>query len=180
MSIMSIGDDSDLLFSGDDEELGDDDLGLDGDDLGDDLFLGGPPAKPKQPRGRKIRRVKHFQPGHQTQVLPFPRGEAGATTVAAGALATVFARPQRTFQTQRFTWASTTSPFFSINQLTVGVDNMFVQAGVIPAEIFSQTGVSVSLRGYIARPGIDITMQCTNNAATAKPIEASIIGGTLL
>jgi len=176
---MSVGDDTDLLGDDDDDEMGDDLLSLSGDDLGDDdddVILGGPKRKKKKPK----RRMKYFQPENQTQVLPFPRGEAGAVTVAAATLATVFARPQRTFQTQRFAWGSTTSPFFSINQLSIGQETMFVQAGVVPAEIFSQTGVGVTLRGYIARAGIDITLQVTNNHTDPHPIEASIIGGTLI
>lgn len=187
------GDDSIFadLFDDDEEEgdeVGDDDLG--DDDLGDDeddddplMFLGGKaPAKPKAKAKAKVQRAGRLQPTHQIQVLPFPRGEAGATTVAAGALATVSARPQRdAFQVQRFAWASTTSPYFIINQLTVGVDNMMAQAGVVPAEIFSQVGVGVALRGFIAKPGIDVTLQCTNiDAVNARAIYASIIGAVLL
>jgi hypothetical protein len=187
------GDDSifaDLFDSDDDEdgdEVGDDDLG--DDDLGDDeddddplMFLGGKAPKKKSSAKPKVQRAGRMQPTHQIQVLPFPRGEAGATTVAANTLATVSARPQRdAFQVQRFAWASTTSPYFIINQLTVGVDNMMAQAGVVPAEIFSQVGVGVALRGFIAKPGIDVTLQCTNiDTVNARAIYASIIGAVLL
>lgn len=171
---LAIGDDSDLLL-GDDDDMGDDpgsDLLL-GDD--DEEIVGG-----RRRNKKKKRRLKYYQPGDQTQVLPFPRGEGGAASVLAGALATVFARPQRPFQTQRFVWPSTTSPFFVINQFSIGQESMFVQAGSVAVEIFSQTGVGVALRGYIARPGIDITLQVTNTDVAPHPIEAAIIGATLI
>jgi hypothetical protein len=191
---MSLGYDE---LEGDDDY--DDDDELEGDD--DDLWLGG--AAPKKTPKKAAKKVKsaqlqrqvqslrkhqllmqksmaQLQPSEQTQVLPFPRGEGGAVTVGAGVLATVAARPQRPFQTQRFAWPSTSSAFFNINQLTIGQENMFVQAGVVPAEIFAQTGVGVGLSGYIAWPGIDVTLQCTNTDTVAHPIQASIVGATLV
>lgn len=183
-SDLAIGDDSDLLLGDDDEMEGDDDF-----DLGDDLLLGddeeelvlGGPKRGRRGRGRrKPKPLRYYQPREQTQVLPFPAAEGGGASVPAGATHTVDTKPQRTFQTQRFVWASTTSPFFRILQLNVGAEPMFVKAGVVPAEIFSQTGVGVALRGYIARPGIEITLQCQNADAAPHPIEASIIGGTLI
>jgi hypothetical protein len=177
------------------DDLDDDDDDLDGDD-DLDVLLGG---KSRKSAAAKVRKAKvkaavgklakqqalmakamtRLQPSQQTQVLPFPRGEGG-TTVTAGDTATVSARPQRPFQTQRFAWGSQTSAFFDINQLTIGQENMFVQAGTVPAEIFAQTGVSVALSGYIAWPGIDITLQATNNDTLAHPIQASIIGAALV
>jgi len=189
MSDLSIGGDSDLWNL--DEMDGDD---MDGDD---DLDLGGAPrrgassklrravenAKLSRLRKRQAlmgKAMQHLQPSEQTQVLPFPRAEGGGTAVLAGATATVFARPQRPFQTQRFVWSSAIAPFFLVNQLTIGQENMFVQAGVVPAEVFSQTGVGVSLKGYIAYPGIDVTLQVENTDSADHPILASIIGAALV
>lgn len=124
--------------------------------------------------------MTHLQPTEQTQVLPFPKGEGGSTTVLAGALATVSARPQRPFQTQRFAWPSTTSGFFDIILFTVGQENMMVQAGAVSAEIFAQTGVGVGLSGYIAYPGIEITLQVQNTDSLAHPIQAAIVGSALV
>lgn len=196
MSDLSIGGDSDLWDL--DAVEGDDDMG---DDMGDDddLELGGATRKAPS-RAAKLRQAKvnaqvsrlrkrqalmgkamqHLQPSEQTQVLPFPRAEGGGTAVLAGAIATVFARPQRPFQTQRFVWSSAVAPFFLVTQLTVGQENMFVQSGVVPAEVFSQTGVGVSLKGYIAYPGIDVTLQVENTDTADHPILASIIGAALV
>lgn len=124
--------------------------------------------------------MTHLQPTEQTQVLPFPKGEGGSTSVAAGVLATVSARPQRPFQTQRFTWPSTTSGFFDINLFVIGQENMMVAAGSVSAETFAQTGVGVALSGYIAYPGIDITLQVTNTDSLPHPVQASIIGSALV
>jgi hypothetical protein len=124
--------------------------------------------------------MTHLQPTEQTQVLPFPKGEGGSTSVLAGALATVSARPQRPFQTQRFAWPSTTSGFFDIILFTVGQENMMVQAGSVSAEIFAQTGVGVSLSGYIAYPGIEITLQVQNTDTLPHPIQAAIVGSALV
>lgn len=124
--------------------------------------------------------MTHLQPTEQTQVLPFPKGEGGASTVLAGAVATVSSRPQRPFQTQRFAWPSTTSGFFDINLFVIGQENMMVAAGAVSAETFAQTGVGVALSGYIAYPGIDITLQVTNTDTLAHPVQASIIGSALV
>lgn len=189
-SDLSIGGDSDLWDL--DDDMGDDDMG------DDELDLGGPSrhrggssklkravnaAKLSRLRKRQAlmgKAMQHLQPSEQTQVLPFPRAEGGGTVVTAGATATVFARPQRPFQTQRFVWSSAIAPFFLVNQLTIGQENMFVQAGVVPAEVFSQTGVGVSLKGYIAYPGIDVTLQVENTDTADHPILASIIGAALV
>jgi hypothetical protein len=124
--------------------------------------------------------MTHLQPTEQTQILPFPKGEGGSTSVLAGALATVSARPQRPFQTQRFAWPSTTSGFFDIILFTVGQENMMVQAGAVSAEIFAQTGVGVGLSGYIAYPGIEITLQVQNTDTVPHPIQAAIVGSALV
>lgn len=124
--------------------------------------------------------MQHLQPTEQTQILPFPKGEGGSTSVAAAALATVSARPQRPFQTQRFVWPSTSSGFFDVILFTVGQENMMVQAGSVSAEIFAQTGVGVGLSGYIAYPGIEITLQVQNTDTLAHPIQAAIVGSSLV
>jgi len=124
--------------------------------------------------------MQHLQPTEQTQILPFPKGEGGSGTVLAGALATVSARPQRPFQTQRFVWPSTSSGFFDVILFTVGQENMMVQAGSVSAEIFAQTGVGVGLSGYVAYPGIEITLQVQNTDTLAHPIQAAIVGSALV
>jgi hypothetical protein len=160
------------LALGDDDVLLGDDFGedLEGDDFGDDLdaILGGGGKK------RKIR-TKRIQPLKQEQVMPFPR-----TVVATTVTTTVTAFPQRPFQTERFIFASSVAASFTVDELKVGQESMLVQTGQIPAELFSQLGVGVRLRGYIARPGVTITLTCTNISGGNATISAAIIGPALV
>lgn len=172
------------IVEGDDEVVGADYDFLLGDDysLGSDMVLGDDDLSiggPRRRRGRRVR-AKRIQPSSQTQVLNFPRGAAGAVTVAAAATAVLTARPQRPFQTERFVVSSAISAFFAISDLVIGRDSMFVNSEFAAAEVFSQTGVGVSLMGFIARPGIDITVTVLNlDAGAAHPFFGSIIGPTL-
>jgi hypothetical protein len=152
-----------------DLSVGDDDMG--DDDMGDDIVVGG-----KGKKHRKELKVRRIQPENQTQVCSFPQGANGTLAVTAGATATLTARPQRPFQTERFVLPSTLSPFFAINDLVIGRDSMFVNAEAAHGDIFSQTGVGVALLGYIARPGIDITLTVTNIDGDDHPFYGSIIG----
>lgn len=182
--LVTVGDDSDL-WAGDD--FGDDDDDDDyADDMEGDVYAGKAlarraPARPPVRRqgGRAVRVRSKFtaiQPSHQTQILPFPSGPGGAATVAALTQSALQTRPQRPFQCQRFAWPSTSSAFFSMQRLTFGVETMFVAEGSISVEVFAQTGVGVTLRGYIAYPGIDVTLTVTNTTGVARAAEALIIG----
>lgn len=173
-----LGQDSGIVL-GDDME-GDDEMAL-GDDaallLGDDeMVLGGRRRGRRRPAPRFARPL---QPQEQTQVLPFPKSSTGLT-IAAAASDIVQVLPQRPFQTKRLVWSSAVAPFFTIEELKVGQETMFVQSGSVPAEVFSQTGVGVSLLGYIAKPGITITMSVTNIDTDPQFIRASIIGATVV
>lgn len=178
--MFTIGDD-DALMLGDDDEMGDDSLIL-GDDilLGDDeLILGGRRA----PRAQGKRKVKlqRIQPVAQTQVCSFPQGPNGGTQFAASQTGTLSARPQRVFQTERLAVPSTVSPYFVIRDLVIGRDSMLVNSEATSAEIFSQVGVGVGLRGFIARPGIDININLSNiDSVNPRAFYGSIIGPTLV
>lgn len=170
------------------DDLAGDDLA--GDDFAGDDFAGDDFAGDDIGGGRRRRRgrgaagksqnkglqVKRIQPVNQTQVCSFPQGPAGTLVVTAGSTATLTARPQRPFQTERFVLPSTLSGFFAINDLVIGRDSMFVNSEASHGDIFSQTGVGVALLGYIARPGIDITLTVTNIDTADHPFYGSIIG----
>lgn len=158
------------------------DLSVGGEDgSGADLIVGGhrrgaPHAAHPHHQGNPHVTVQRIQPTNQTQVCSFPQGANGTLFVAAGATAILTARPQRPFQTERFVLPSTLSGFFAINDLVIGRDSMFVNSEAAHGDIFSQTGVGVALLGYIARPGIDITLTVTNIDTNDHPFYASIIG----
>ncbi len=185
------GDDFGDDEAGDDLMIGSDDFGDDeaGDDeAGDDSLIVGAAAPARRRRvvrhvrrqgGRKMR-LQRIQPVKQTQVCSFPQGPNGSLVVGAGLPGVLTARPQRPFQTERFVVPSSLSAFFAILDLVIGRDSMFVNAEAAHADIFSQTGVHVTLRGYIARPGIDITLTVENIDTEDHPFYGSIIGPTLV
>lgn len=162
----------DLTVGGEDDMEGED------DEAGVDLVVGGHRRRRRNrgAGGNPHINVKRLQPTDQTQVCSFPQGPNGALVVTAGTTATLTARPQRPFQTERFVLPSTLSGFFAINDLVIGRDSMFVNAEAAHGDIFSQTGVGVALLGYIARPGIDITLTVTNIDIADHPFYGSIIG----
>jgi hypothetical protein len=121
-----------------------------------------------------------IQPTNQRQVLSFPQGPNGATTFTLGLAGNVSARPQRVFQCDRFVIPSTVAPYFAMTDLVVGRDSMLVNSERVALEVFSQTGVGVSLTGYIARPGIDIILSLINlDAVNSRAFYGSIIGRCL-
>jgi hypothetical protein len=153
------------------DDMGDDDMEGD-DESGADIVVGGG----RRRRKRHPLSVKRIQPTNQTQVCSFPQGGNGTTSVTAGNTVVLTARPQRTFQTERFVLPSTLSGFFAINDLVIGRDSMFVNSEAAHGDIFSQTGVRVALLGFIAKPGIDITLTVTNIDVADHPFYGSIIG----
>ena len=166
------------LVVGDDlgDDFGDD---MAGDDMaGADLLLGADLVVGGRGGKRKIR-PQRIQPVSQTQFLDFPFGLDGVA-VALSATETLAARPQRIFQTERLVVASTISANFLIGDLVVGRDSMKVNSGFTAAEVFAQTGVGVSLRGFIARPGIDINITVKNLLTSAAPFYGSVIGPVLV
>lgn len=168
---LAVGEDE--MYLGDDEILGEDEL-LMGDD---DLVLGG---KAKS-RGRGKVRLARIQPTQQRQALSFPQGPNGASVFTASQAGTLSARPQRVFQTERLAIPSTVAAYFYISDLVIGRDSMLVNAERMAAEIFSQTGVGVSLSGYIARPGIDVTMSAGNlDSANSRAFYGTIVGRCLV
>jgi hypothetical protein len=166
---LSLGDD----FSGDDAG---DDMG---DDMGDDS-AGWDDAN-MVVSGRRRRRGggggsgRRSQPSGQTQVLPFPR-----TVMTTLLQSTIQQFPQRPFQTRRLVIGSSIGVFFSIEELKIGQDSMFVQAGSVDFEIFNQTGNGVALLGFIARPGVTITLTITNRDTQTRTFSAGIIGTALV
>lgn len=119
--------------------------------------------------------AKH-QPTEQRQVLPINSNG----TIAAATAGTAQANPQRTFQCERFVIGSTSSGFFTLQNILFGVDSMFAAPGTVDAEIFSQTGQDMSLYGYIAVQGVQVTVQCTNTSGAARAATFQIVGGTIV
>ena len=175
------------LVSADISLGGDDDVSGGIEIVGDDLLVGedevsGPPVRRQvrpQRGGGKVR-LARVQPANQTQPINFPQGPNGTTSFPASTTANLLARPQRVMQVGRFVVPSFIAPFFAIGDLVVGRDSMFGNAEFASAEIFAQNGFGVSLRGFIARPGIDITLQVQNLDTNIHKFFASLIGPALV
>ena len=109
------------------------------------------------------------------QVLPI-----GPQTFTASQTADVEMRPQRTMRIERVTFSSLSSPFFNINSLNVGQDPQFVASGSVPAEIFSQVGVGVRLKGSTANLGTTVVIGATNtDAANSRDLSGGILGAVV-
>jgi hypothetical protein len=164
---------------GDDDDVGDDDEVGGGEELigEDSLFIGG--RRGKKSKKQKIR-VARIQPQSQQQPVNFPQGPNGAAVVTASSTAILTARPQRVVQVGRFVVPSAIGPFFAIGDLVVGRDSMFGNAEFAAAEIFAQNGYGVALRGFIARPGIDITLTVKNLDTHDHAFYGSLIGPALV
>ena len=119
--------------------------------------------KPKRPQNARM------------QVLPI-----GPQVYTAAQTADVEMRPQRTMRIERVAFSSLTTPFFNINSLNVGQDPQFVASGSVPAEIFSQVGVGVRLKGSTANLGTTVVIGATNtDAVNARTLSGGIIGATV-
>lgn len=173
-----------------DEILGADELfGLDtfaGDELmGADDILGARRRAVRRPvlnRAQQIAQAraaggaavgKRSGQGAFEQVLPFP-----ATTVLSLASTDIELRPQRLFRVERMTVGSSIARYFVINNISVGQDTQFVATGQVPAEIFSEVGVGVRLKGATANLGNTVVVTITNidTTAASQVFRAAIIG----
>lgn len=111
--------------------------------------------------------------GAYEQVLPFP-----ATTVASLASTDIELRPQRLFRVERMTVGSSIARYFVITNISVGQDPQFVATGEVPAEVFSEVGVGVRLKGATANLGNTVVVSIKNIDTTAatQVFRAAIIG----
>lgn len=110
------------------------------------------------------------------QISPLPRTSVLKNTTA---IATVL--PQRAIRVQRLVLQSDTSPtVLTVNNITVGARPQFVNAGNVPIGVFASNAFDVELRGDTASPGISITVEFENPAATADEVVSGAIIGEAL
>lgn len=186
-----------MQYIGDDPMGADEILGLDeilgAELMGADLFgldtfagdeMGGParrrPAQMSQAQKIALARAaggaavgKRHGQGAYEQVLPFP-----ATTVLSTLSADIELRPQRLFRVERMTVGSSIARYFVITGISVGQDPQFVATGQVPAEIFSEVGVGVRLKGATANLGNTVVISVINidTTAVSQVFRGAIIG----
>lgn len=106
-------------------------------------------------------------------VLPM----ASTGTVAAGAAATITARPQTiAFKPQRVTIPSTIAPDFDVLDIKVGNKSQLVQSGALPGEAFQPTAFDVEMDMDTCQTSQDFVLQVQNVAVVARTFKAAVYG----
>lgn len=168
-----------------DYELGDDDLGDDELILSGDDDVG---ARRRRPRGRaptpnalaiqrrnRARSLAADQPDQGgvalDQIMPFTGGVFTALVPVLRLVAT----PQKRFQLKRLVvdlgraGATAAGPLVQATDLSVGADRQFTQSGNVPVSMFSSVAVGIFLKGNAARPGITVTLDLVVSAGLVAP-----------
>lgn len=172
-----IGDDD--MFVGQDEV--DALLGLDDDDydVGAMRRLRRGPGGNALARATLAKRVRGgaiLREAPPTKARQYPLSIDSVATIAAGATSIITTRPQVIFRPERLVVGQAIAPSFLINDLRVGKNSQFVNAGSVPAEGFSHQAQGVRLKCDTAQVGSDIVVSVTNTSGGALRFTAMLIG----
>lgn len=114
------------------------------------------------------------RPKDRNYEQPLP---VGPQVFAASATADVIIWPQRTIRVERLVIPSGVAPNFVINNITAAQELQFVAAGSLPAEMFTEVGVGIRLKGTTVNPGSQIVINFTNlDAVNPRTLRGGIIG----
>lgn len=170
---------------------------LAGDDFGDDAVMGAAVAAAKKKEGlRKLmfRAGRHrfpmkaglnamvnargidYKPFVPRKVREFTLGFDSATTIAPGATAQIIQSPQVPFKGSRLVVPSDIAGLFLILDLRVGKNSQFVAAGAVPARVYAENGVSVTLSLDTAQVSQQIVLSVQNFSGAAARFTAALIG----
>lgn len=104
-------------------------------------------------------------------------GMASTGTVAAGASATITARPQAVaFKPQRIVIPSTIAPDFIILDIKVGNKSQLVQSGELPGEAFAPDLVDGEMEMDTVQTSQDFVVSITNISGAARQFRAAVYG----
>lgn len=179
------------LFGLDDDDL--DEL-LSGDDIVGDDIVGDAPklslaklkAAKKAAMQRKI--AANFQrrqmPGRAVEYKPFKArvvreyvlGFDSLVTIAPGATLELTRRPQVPFRVDRLVVPSDIAGFFQIGDFKVGKNSQFAASGGVPARVFAENAVGVSLGLDTASISQDLVITVTNQSAAPQRFTCATIG----
>lgn len=111
-----------------------------------------------------------------TKARYYPLG-VPATTIAAGAAATITVRPQVPFRPQRFIVPSDIAGSFTIGDIRVGKNSQFVTADAVPARAFQEDAASGVEFGFdTAQVSQDISIVANNISAAQQVFRAIFFG----
>lgn len=134
------------------------------------------------PSGNAVAYGSHLgvndRPPRDARLFPLPFAQTG---IAASATAQVTSRPQVLFRPQRLVVASSTvQTNFLINDIRVGKDSQFVQAGSLEASVFAPNAVGVMLTFDTCQQGCDVTLVVQNtDGGNAHDFRATFFGAAV-
>lgn len=98
-------------------------------------------------------------------------------SVAAAASATITITASMLFRPSRLMVGPALAAYFTIDDIRVAADSLFLSAGSVPAEAFLPNAVGASaLKRRTAQPGTPITITVTNQDGAAHPFRAALFG----
>jgi hypothetical protein len=116
------------------------------------------------------------RPDPPTNSRRFPLGFESTAPIAAGASATITARPQVLFKGQRLVIPSDIAGNFTIDDLKVGKDSQFVADGSIPGRVLQENATMVEFDLDTAQISQDITLNVTNIGGAPATFRAALWG----
>lgn len=100
-----------------------------------------------------------------------------SASIAAGAQADITFNATMTFRPSRLMVGSAIAPLFSIIDLKVGADSLFLSSGAVPAECFVPNGVgSSALKRRTASAGQPIVVTVKNEDGAAHFFKGALFG----
>jgi len=194
---LDIGD----LLSGDADVSGADDLStlmqaISGqDDSGDDI-IGAIKAAKKKKALHKLRiamggnrfpvkaglsaminaRGIDYKPFTPRKVREFTLGFDSVTPIPPGGTAQIISLPQVPFKGTRLVVPSDIAGLFLILDLRVGKNSQFVAAGAVPARVYAENGVSVTMSLDTAQVSQQIVLSIQNFSGGPARFTAALIG----
>lgn len=136
-------------------------------------------------RRKKLARNQLAQLAHNKALLQtrgptkaryFPLG-VPATTIAAGAAATIPVQPQVPFRPQRFVVPSDIAGSFTIGDIRVGKNSQFVTADAVPARAFQEDASSGIEFGFDTAQVSQVISVVANNISLAQQVFRAVFLG---
>ena len=164
----------------------DEDVELEGDDLGDELdeLLSGDDVEiVGARRGRRRRKIRRQRRRLQTVYAGIPRVEFTAALESQTVIADVAEpfRPERLVLSAIDTSGASPVPTDDVEvaSLVIGTISQAQNGNPVPLIAFNPDAVGVRLRGTTAQPGVGITLTLANGAGTAVTVRGVFIGPAL-
>lgn len=108
------------------------------------------------------------------QIAPIP-----FTTVNAGQTIDIELRPQRPIRIERLVLDGLTVAGLFLQDILIGAEPQFVNAGSVPFSTFQPQAFGTDLRGNTAQPGIAVTLRVFNSTAGNLSFGGALIGTSL-